>query len=322
MSSKMVSIIIPVYNVQDYIQDCLKSVLEQSYQNIEIIVVDDGSEDNTFEICKSLFSEKDNCKLIHQENQGVSSARNQGLKATEGDYIVFVDGDDLLCRDAVERMVMAIGDCDLVSGPIYEFTHDYQEKKESITCDDTIVDRDTFVKKCFKNRYLFVCGRMYKKEIIAANNILFDEELIYAEDVEWLMRYIVHADKMAYCSKGGYIRKKRRENSAMTEMYSGNSAKYFDSAKKAYKKAYNTLTGINSKMNVYAYKMYVVHQRRYVDYLSKHTSDKSVYNEERRKFAGRCNNYLKHRLPPKEMLFVLKNVVYRIKFAIAAQKMN
>ena len=101
-----VSIIIPVYNVEKYLDKCLKSVLNQTYKNIEIIVINDGSTDNSLKICKKYKDKR--IVLIDKENGGVSSARNKGLELASGKYITFVDSDDWLELDAIENMVSFI----------------------------------------------------------------------------------------------------------------------------------------------------------------------------------------------------------------------
>lgn len=107
-SKRRVSIVVAVYNIEEYIYDCLKSIGRQTYPYLEIIVVDDGSKDNSGEICDS-FAKKDNrVKVIHQLNQGLSAARNTGIAQSTGQYIMFVDGDDKLPQNSVENLLLAI----------------------------------------------------------------------------------------------------------------------------------------------------------------------------------------------------------------------
>ena len=98
-----ISIVIPVYNVEKYLQECVDSVVKQSYKNIEIILVDDGSKDNSPKLCDELAKTDDRIKVIHKENGGVSSARNVGLANAEGEYIAFVDADDFVLADSFIR---------------------------------------------------------------------------------------------------------------------------------------------------------------------------------------------------------------------------
>ena len=104
----LVSIIIPVYNIENYLPKCIESIVTQSYNNLQVIIVDDGSIDNTAEIAR-LYAEKDDrIVLIQQRNSGVSSARNHGLKKAEGEYVMFVDGDDWIDRNTVEDMLSVV----------------------------------------------------------------------------------------------------------------------------------------------------------------------------------------------------------------------
>ena len=108
MDEKLVSVIIPAYNIEDYIGRCLDSVLSQTYKNLEIIVIDDGSSDRTGEILDDYEKKNHRMKVIHKENGGVSSARNIGIDRANGDYIGFVDGDDRVNPKLFETLVKLI----------------------------------------------------------------------------------------------------------------------------------------------------------------------------------------------------------------------
>ena len=101
----LISIIIPIYNVEQYLRQCLDSVVNQTYKNLEIILIDDGSTDNSGKICNEYALKDNRIKVIHKENGGVSSARNSGLNVAKGDYIGFVDGDDIISRDMYEVLL-------------------------------------------------------------------------------------------------------------------------------------------------------------------------------------------------------------------------
>lgn len=105
MDEKLVSVIIPAYNIEDYIGRCLDSIISQTYKNLEIIVVDDGSRDYTGEILDNYAKKDRRIKVIHKENGGVSSARNKGIEAAEGDYIGFIDGDDFIEPEMYKTLV-------------------------------------------------------------------------------------------------------------------------------------------------------------------------------------------------------------------------
>lgn len=104
-SKLKVSVIVPIYNVEKYLKKCIKSIIGQTYENIEIILVEDGSPDNSSEICDEFAKMDKRIKVIHKKNEGVSAARNSGLDVATGDYVCFVDGDDYVMPDYVEYML-------------------------------------------------------------------------------------------------------------------------------------------------------------------------------------------------------------------------
>ena len=104
MKMEKISIIVPVYNVEKYLKTCLDSIINQTYQNLEIILVDDGSTDNSGEICEEYRKTDSRIILIHKENEGLSMARNFGLDIASGDYISFVDSDDFIARNMMEAL--------------------------------------------------------------------------------------------------------------------------------------------------------------------------------------------------------------------------
>ena len=101
----MISVIVPVYNVEKYLEECLDSIQNQTFSNIEIILVNDGSSDNSKEICKKYCEQDNRFKLINQTNQGQSVARNTGVAASKGEFIAFVDSDDIIRQDYLEVLM-------------------------------------------------------------------------------------------------------------------------------------------------------------------------------------------------------------------------
>ena len=122
-----ISIIIPVYNQEKYLEECLNSIVNQTYSNLEIIIINDGSTDSSYEICKNYAKQDDRIKLFDQSNQGVSVARNKGLKEAKGDYIMFMDPDDYLEYNTFRTLKDSIKDEDII---IFNFYKEFKNKHE------------------------------------------------------------------------------------------------------------------------------------------------------------------------------------------------
>lgn len=176
MSNPLISVIIPVYNVEKYLHRCLDSVIMQTYQNLEIICIDDGSMDCSGEICEQYACKDRRVKVFHQENQGVSAARNKGLDMASGEYIAFVDSDDYILKDMYAKMMHALlsNDVDVcVCQWQYEFSDGRQVvKKQNI--DSSIYGYKTsteFARFLYKGSYengvvVAVWNKIYRKTLL------------------------------------------------------------------------------------------------------------------------------------------------------------
>ncbi|MBT8812006.1 glycosyltransferase family 2 protein [Lactobacillus delbrueckii subsp. bulgaricus] len=183
MESDLVSIIIPVYNCENYIEGCLDSVSHQSYHNLEIIVVNDGSTDNSGKIVKRLVSSDSRIKYFEQANKGVSSARNFGLKQAMGKYCCFVDSDDKIDRDYVSTMIEFISDSDLVA-----FYQNSEYKKLSYE----VLEKEQTINLVLDNQQVsgVPWNKMYKMSIIRDNRLEFDKDISMCEDLLFNIEYI------------------------------------------------------------------------------------------------------------------------------------
>lgn len=200
MMKPLISVIIPMYNVEQYIEDCLESVRTQTFQDFEAIIVNDGTKDNSA-VLAAAFIEKyglENFRLIHKENGGPSSARNVGLDAAVGEWIFFLDSDDWLRQDAFS----ALSDClrrnpsDLVIGG-YQACNQATGRTEvwsHYPCEFGLIPKD--LDKLYS--FSFCWGRLYKKEIIDANQLRFDERIEYAEDNAWQFDYNRRINSFSY----------------------------------------------------------------------------------------------------------------------------
>lgn len=189
MSSYLYSIIIPVYNVEVYLEQCLGSAINQTYKNYEIICVNDGSTDRSLEIIKQFAVKSGKLRVISQGNRGLSSARNAGINQAEGKYILFLDGDDWLEVDALEKLSKTLGngqhDMVCFRGSLYHDTEDRPEK-------DLDLEEGIFSGWDYYNRYVlrsrkfhFVSAvlRLYRKDFLLHNKLLFKEGIFHEDNL-------------------------------------------------------------------------------------------------------------------------------------------
>lgn len=185
-----VSIIIPAYNAQNYIKRCLESIIAVEYENKEIIVIDDGSSDQTGMICDKYAEKYKEIKVLHKENGGVSSARNLGLDNATGEYIFFVDSDDYVSKDLVENLC-AKEDEDFVQGNCRVLQS--ENLSEIMTYQEIFED---FALYWFESNPTFVWGNCYKREIIEKNQLRFDENVKIGEDGRFNIHYLSVCNKI------------------------------------------------------------------------------------------------------------------------------
>lgn len=190
MNQSVVTIILPVYNAEKYLDRCIESLLNQAYKNLEILLIDDGSTDHSAEICRR-YSQKDaRIQYIRQSNKGVSAARNLGLENSSGEFVAFVDADDMLRPNAIEAMMAATHEnTDLVIGSYERFRcgtgqHVVNSSREFSHKDirDEFAELDKLID--------FPWGKLFRRSVISDNNLTFDKNIPYGED---------HIFNIAFC---------------------------------------------------------------------------------------------------------------------------
>lgn len=210
----MISVIVPVYNVEKYIKKGIESLLIQSYQNIEIILVDDGSPDNSPAILDQYAKKDSRIKVLHQKNQGVSTARNNGIKISNGEYILFVDGDDYVRRDYVEYFYKLISKKSADMAVNYDLflalnsSHSHCEE-EKVEKSEQIIE-DIYLGKM----NVAVWNKIYKKSFLEKNNIRFDPKIWYGEGMLFNIECLSSTKKIAVGSRKVYYQV-YNQNSAM-----------------------------------------------------------------------------------------------------------
>ncbi|MBO4654863.1 MAG: glycosyltransferase family 2 protein [Bacteroidales bacterium] len=208
-----ISIIVPVYKVEQYLRRCLDSIQNQTFTDWECILIDDGSPDNSGSICDEYAQKDKRFRVIHQENKGVSAARNAGLNVARGEWISFVDSDDYLYPDALKDLFGAIQpECLVVSG--IQFSDG--QKKQTYT--SHTADVNEYVSKLFQDSDLGYLGylfpKLYDASIIKEKNIRFDEAISYNEDRLFVLQYVLNCKNVIF-SNGIAYNYNQRNDSAM-----------------------------------------------------------------------------------------------------------
>lgn len=204
-----VSVIIPVYNVEKYLKQCLDSVVNQTLEDIEIILVDDGSTDKSLDISKE-YAQKDNrIKIIQQQNKGAAAARNAGLSTAQGDYLYFMDSDDFVNIDALEKSYLQISKTDsdicIFKYNIYDDTKEII-KEPDFSWDTSIIEaKETFSYIDIPDKILQICTpecfiKLYKKSFITQLGINF-QEIKTCNDVFFTYTTLIMADKITFLNE-------------------------------------------------------------------------------------------------------------------------
>lgn len=188
------SVIVPVFNEQDYISATLDSIFNQNFEDYEIIVVDDGSTDDTLKIIEEKFADSDIAhKIIHQKNSGVSAARNKGINEANGEYIVFVDGDDYLLTNHLSELYNSDYDFSLIQ----MIKKDNEKLSNPHVYDVDEIKAKDFIKLELGMEVPFNFVQLsYKTDIIRKNNLRFREDISYGEDSDFALRALILGDSI------------------------------------------------------------------------------------------------------------------------------
>lgn len=214
------SIIIPVYNVEKYLNECVDSVLNQKNVDYEIILVDDGSTDNSRQICDEYVKNHSNISVIHKQNGGASDARNVGIEEAEGDYILFIDSDDKIEKNSLSKINEVIINQkfpDIVMLEVYKY---FDNNGTIISLSDGVNEDIDILKGKKLFEYLSnlpkypasPCSKAIKRQLFIDNDLKFVKNLT-AEDLEWCIRLFICAKSFAYCPYKYYYYRQARNGS-------------------------------------------------------------------------------------------------------------
>lgn len=201
----LVSVIVPAYNVEDKISRCITSIINQTYKELQIIVINDGSTDHTYGVCQRYQTEDDRVQVYTTENKGVSSARNYGIDLAKGKYIVFVDADDYMEKDCISLLVESAPKQSWVIGNYYIC----EEKKKKIhqmyfQNKKKYGDKNDLPDLCLNRNFYCVWGKLYVTDTIKKNHLYFPLERDYGEDLIFNIKYFQYVTTFVALNKPIY----------------------------------------------------------------------------------------------------------------------
>lgn len=228
MKKPTISVIVPVYNVQKYLDECIKSILNQTFTDFELILVNDGSTDNSGSICDEYEKSEERVKVIHQENSGVSCARNKGIEISRGQYITFIDSDDFIdkffFKEAIKVLLENKSDI-YISGVQMETW----ESDDIVETSLYSIKKSQFytIKELLENMevsypQICICGpwcKFYKSSIIKDNGLFFDSDLCYGEDTFFNLSVFKNSKNAFFSNKCFYHYRRAEKDSLYSKFH-------------------------------------------------------------------------------------------------------
>ena len=303
--SKLVSIIVPVYKVEQYLKRCMDSVLNQTYKNIEIILVNDGSPDNCPALCDKYAKIDSRVRVIHKENGGLSSARNVALDSVKGDYIFFVDSDDWLALDTLEVLNEYLEkDYDMISFQRTYLTEEKVVEKGEKNPKD--MDVSQYIDSSFLGRYdFFVTTKIFKTEVFS--NIRFLEGRNY-EDLEIMHRLFLNLKKVVGWDYFLYYYWKGNEGAITNTITMKNIKDHYLSANEIYhaSKKYLEDRGKDASNIVAWYKVEM--SQLYIDYLKSTDKDAELFAKIKSEIIKEKVNFNRLLKQPRYLKYILYKI--------------
>ena len=219
----VISVVIPVYNVEAYLDECVQSVLSQSYADMELILVNDGSTDNSGAKCDEWVQNDPRIRVVHKENGGAADARNIGITHANGSYVLFLDGDDFWDdRNAVRRLMERVEkiNTDVLNFSYKKYYEDTREKESYFRFTQAMPSHISRAEQLsyLTQHGLFIaspCNKLIKKSLLDKETILFRKG-VYSEDIEWCARLMCHATSMDFVPEEFYCYRQRKNSVSHT----------------------------------------------------------------------------------------------------------
>lgn len=257
-----VSIIVPVYNAQEYLSRCVDSILNQEYQDFELLLVNDGSTDGSAALCDSYQEKDERVRAVHKENTGVSHSRNLALDEAQGTYIQFLDSDDWITPDATKLLVRSMEEyrCDLVIADFYRVAGERLSHKGDIE-EEGVMSRQEFAAHMIENPADFYYGvlwnKMFRREIIEHFHIRMDTSISWCEDFLFNLEYIRHAHSFYALQAPVYYYLKRKGSLVSQGLSINNTIRMkinvFEYYNEFYKDVYDKESYENIRLQVYRF---------------------------------------------------------------------
>ena len=203
-----VSVIVPVYNAEGVVSRGIDSILAQSFKDFELILVDDGSKDRSGAICDEYANRDDRVRVIHQQNAGVSAARNAGLKAAQGEWVTFVDSDDMVLDCFLESLVAAVSQDERIDLAYCGYAIVASDTSVKTYRTTTYIGKDQLHDALSQTNLLYRCSpwaKLFRRSIIVDKGLQFNEKLTISEDRLFVYRYLTHVRGIATNSQIGYV---------------------------------------------------------------------------------------------------------------------
>lgn len=217
----LISIIVPIYNAEIYLDKCIKSILNQSYDNFELILVNDGSADNSANIVKKYMENDKRIIYLNQKQSGVSAARNNGINNAHGDFITFIDADDMIEKDYLEYLLSLFSNRNIdVTLSTFPFKIKNDSKKNKQIMDDKVNEMsgiDATKEMLLYKIVISSWNKMFKTELIKNKKIMFNENLSYGEGFEFVIKSFLASNRVAIGKRHIYDYRVDNKNSAMTK---------------------------------------------------------------------------------------------------------
>lgn len=216
--SLLVSMIVPIYNVEKYLDACVKSLVEQTYRNIEILLVDDGSRDSSGEISDEWEKVDSRIRVFHKENGGVSAARNLALQHAKGEYVFFVDSDDYIASDYVEKMIAAMEkeNADMSMCKYYNVWQNMQRVEGRLPNKEMVLSVEQYLEGLYvySGHYSLMCNKAFKRELFDGVEFAIGKR---NEDARIMLQLVLKANKVVHVAKPLYYYRQRQTSFTKSE---------------------------------------------------------------------------------------------------------